>query len=160
MNKHMLLDAIQVKLQATLHASIEAAQRAYNTATDDENVAENQYDTLALEASYLAHGQAQRVEECKAEIAAYQRLQAMLPSTFETVRLGHIVTLMDEDDHLRYVFLAPMSGGLVVAVEGKSVTTVTPTSPFGDALIGREIGEEVDVHIGDKITWYEVMHIA
>lgn len=62
MNKQMLLDDIQEKLKLTLQAATEAAMRAYNTATDDENVAENQYDTLALEASYLAHGQAQRVE--------------------------------------------------------------------------------------------------
>ena len=159
MNKQMLLEQIQVRLQQTLEAATEAALRAYNTATDDENVAENQYDTLALEASYLAHGQAQRVEECKADITAYQVLQANLPKACDTVLLGHIVTLADEDDNMRFVFLGPSSGGLVVTFDQYSVTIVTPTSPFGDALIGREIGEEVDVHIGDKVTWYEVMAI-
>ncbi|EAS65501.1 GreA/GreB family elongation factor [Photobacterium angustum] len=159
MNKQKLLNQVQIRLQQTLEAATEAALRAYNTATDDENVAENQYDTLALEASYLAHGQAQRVEECKADVIAYQALQANLPKVFDTVLLGHIVTLADEDDNKRFVFLGPSSGGLVVTFDQFSVTIVTPTSPFGDALIGREIGEEVDVHIGDNVTWYEVMAI-
>ncbi|PHZ60233.1 GreA/GreB family elongation factor [Photobacterium leiognathi] len=159
MNKQMLLDDIQEKLTLTLQAATEAAMRAYNTATDDENVAENQYDTLALEASYLAHGQAQRVEECKADLVAYQKLQASLPQSFDSVLLGHIVTLVDEEDNTRLVFLGPTAGGVVLTLEGKSVTIVTPTSPFGDALIGREIGEEVDVHIGNSITWYEVLAI-
>ncbi|MCG3863489.1 MULTISPECIES: GreA/GreB family elongation factor [unclassified Photobacterium] len=159
MNKQTLLDAIQVRLQQTLQAATEAALRAYNTATDDENVAENQYDTLALEASYLAHGQAQRVEECKADVTAYQILQANLPQSFETVLLGHIVTLADENDNMRFVFLGPSAGGLVLTVDNNTVTIVTPTSPFGDALIGREIGEEIDVHIGNKVIWYEVMAI-
>ncbi|PSV21378.1 transcription elongation factor [Photobacterium leiognathi subsp. mandapamensis] len=159
MNKQMLLDGIQEKLTQTLQAATEAAMRAYNTATDDENVAENQYDTLALEASYLAHGQAQRVEECKADLVAYQKLQASLPQNFDSVLLGHIVTLVDEEDNMRWVFLGPTAGGVVLTLEGKSVTIVTPTSPFGDALIGREIGEEVDVHIGNSVTWYEVLAI-
>ncbi|WP_318519540.1 GreA/GreB family elongation factor [Photobacterium leiognathi] len=159
MNKQMLLDDIQEKLKLTLQAATEAAMRAYNTATDDENVAENQYDTLALEASYLAHGQAQRVEECKADLVAYQKLQASLPQSFDSVLLGHIVTLVDEEDNTRLVFLGPTAGGVVLTLEGKPVTIVTPTSPFGDALIGREIGEEVDVHIGNSVTWYEVLSI-
>ncbi|WP_305844875.1 hypothetical protein [Photobacterium leiognathi] len=78
MNKQMLLDDIQEKLTLTLQAATEAAMRAYNTATDDENVAENQYDTLALEASYLAHGQAQRVEECKADLSGVSEITSQL----------------------------------------------------------------------------------
>ena len=70
MNKALLLEKIITVLEITYQNAVEAAMRAYNTATNDENVAENKYDTLALEASYLAHGQALRVAECEADIAA------------------------------------------------------------------------------------------
>ncbi len=46
MNKQVLLERIQAQLEQTLQIATEAAMRAYNTATDDENVAENKYDTL------------------------------------------------------------------------------------------------------------------
>jgi transcription elongation GreA/GreB family factor len=160
MNKYMLLEKIQVRLDHTLQAATDAALRAYNTATDNENVAENQYDTLALEASYLAHGQAQRVKECKDDLLAYQSLIQSLPVSNKTVLLGHLVTLVDEGDNMSEVFLGPASGGLTFIAEKKTVTIVTPTSPFGDALIGREIGEEIDVHIGNKVVWYEIVEIV
>jgi len=39
-----------------------AVQAAHETATHEENIAENKHDTLGFEASYLATGQARRAE--------------------------------------------------------------------------------------------------
>ncbi|CEO41369.1 transcription elongation factor [Photobacterium kishitanii] len=159
MNKQVLLERIQAQLEQTLQIATEAAMRAYNTATDDENVAENKYDTFALEASYLAHGQAQRVAECKADISAYQHLLAAMPIQQDTVVVGHLVSLEDHNGNLKLVFLGPAAGGLKFTVDGLDVIIVTPTSPFGEALLGREIDEEVDVHIGDNVVWFDVVSI-
>ena len=60
MNKHAVLQLILEKLSVDLDIAQRAAQTAYETATDEENIAENKYDTLGLEASYLAAGQANR----------------------------------------------------------------------------------------------------
>ncbi len=51
------------------------------------------------------------------------------------------------------------AGGLKFTVDGLDVIIVTPTSPFGEALLGREIDEEVDVHIGDNVVWFDVVSI-
>ncbi|MDY7065315.1 hypothetical protein PsexTeo8_17450 [Pseudomonas extremaustralis] len=56
MNKHAVLQLILEKLAADLDIAQRAAQTAYETATHEENIAENKYDTLGLEASYLAAG--------------------------------------------------------------------------------------------------------
>ena len=160
MNKNVLLERIQVQLEQTLQIATEAAMRAYNTATDDENVAENKYDTFALEASYLAHGQALRVTECKADISAYQQLLATMPTQQDTVVVGHLVCLEDHDGNVKRVFLGPAAGGLKFIIDGQDVIIVTPTSPFGEALLGREIDEEVDIHIGGNVIWFDVISIA
>ncbi|OBU17218.1 transcription elongation factor [Photobacterium aquimaris] len=159
MNKQVLLERIEAQLEQTLQIATEAAMRAYNTATDDENVAENKYDTFALEASYLAHGQAQRVAECKADISAYQHLFATMPTQQTTIVVGHLVSLEDQQGHAKKVFLGPAAGGLKFLINNEEVITVTPGSPFGEALLGREIDEEVDIHIGGNVLWFDVIDI-
>ena len=160
MNKDVLLEHIQQQLELTLDIATEAAMRAYNTATDDENVAENKYDTFALEASYLAHGQAQRVVECKADISAYQQLLAKMPTQQHSVVVGHLVSLEDHQGAPKLVFLGPAAGGLKFIIDGETVITVTPSSPFGEALLGREVDEEVDIHIGSNIVLFDVINIV
>ena len=134
--------------------------RAYNTATNDENVAENKYDTLALEASYLAHGQALRVAECEADIAAFKKLSIMDNAAKSTVTLGCLIELIDDDNKHKYVFLGPSAGGLKLTFEQKEVIIVTPSSPLGGALIGRELDDEINVHIGNQVMNYEIAMIC
>ncbi len=65
MNKADLVQIIIQQLEDKLHVAHASTQRAIDAATDEETVPEHKYDTLALEASYLAHGQAMRVQEVK-----------------------------------------------------------------------------------------------
>ncbi|RZA05588.1 MAG: transcription elongation factor GreAB, partial [Proteobacteria bacterium] len=74
MNKHAVLQLVLEKLSADLDIAQRAAQTAYETATHEENIAENKYDTLGLEASYLAAGQARRVEEIKLSLTLCQNV--------------------------------------------------------------------------------------
>ena len=57
MNKTQLHQQLMTHLQQLLNNAKAAAKRAHETATSEENIAENKYDTLALEAAYLAQGQ-------------------------------------------------------------------------------------------------------
>ena len=74
MNKYAVHTLILEKLGVDLDIAQRAAQTAYETATHEENIAENKYDTLGLEASYLATGQARRVEEIKQALTLCQNL--------------------------------------------------------------------------------------
>ena len=74
MNKHAVHQLVLEKLSVDLDIAQRAAQTAYETATHEENIAENKYDTLGLEASYLAAGQAKRVEEIKQALALCQSM--------------------------------------------------------------------------------------
>ncbi|PSW20816.1 transcription elongation factor [Photobacterium sanctipauli] len=156
MNKDQLIDLILAELNTVYQSALDATERAQDTATDDQNVAENQYDTLALEAAYLAHGQAQRAAECRADITAYQKLKVSMPADLAQVKLGCVIHLIDIDDNDKYVFFGPAAGGLKVVHDGKEIVVVTPNSPFGEALIGREQGDEVDVHIANNVVYYDV----
>jgi len=160
MNKALLLEQIITELQSTHQSALAAAMRAYNTATNDENIAENKYDTLALEASYLAHGQAQRVAECAADVEAFKRLQVTDNKEKLTVTLGSLVVLVDDHDNRKYIFLGPSAGGLKVTFAQKEIIVVTVSSPLGEALINRELDGQINVHIGDQVLNYEIAMIC
>jgi hypothetical protein len=59
MNKQTVHQLILDKLRRSRHRGTRRADR-YETATHEENIAENKYDTLGLEASYLAAGETGR----------------------------------------------------------------------------------------------------
>jgi hypothetical protein len=56
--KRRLIDHLIIELEANYETALTVAKRAHSTATDQANIAENKYDTLGLEAAYLAEGQA------------------------------------------------------------------------------------------------------
>ncbi|HBM66331.1 MAG TPA: transcription elongation factor GreAB, partial [Pseudomonas sp.] len=74
MDKPHLLALIVATLEHDLDVLTRAAQTAYEAATAEENIAENKYDTLGLEASYLATGQARRSAEIRQALVIYQQL--------------------------------------------------------------------------------------
>ena len=154
--KPQIIDLILDDLQHAYQGAMHAADQAHSAATDDQSVAETQYDTLAIEAAYLAHGQSQRVAECLADINAYEKLKAALPSSLQEVVLGCLVHILDEDDNEKWVFFGPTAGGTKIQLAQNEVVVVTPTSPLGEALLGLTVGEEAEVHLGGKVVFYEV----
>eukprot|EP01034_Spumella_vulgaris_P013642 gene13642-17415_t len=62
MDKFLLHQQVLERLAEDLLQAEQAAQAAHETATHEENIAENKYDTLGLEAAYLAVGQVRRAE--------------------------------------------------------------------------------------------------
>ncbi|WEM45062.1 transcription elongation factor (plasmid) [Photobacterium sp. DA100] len=154
--KPQIIDLILDDLQQAYQGAMHAADQAHSAATDDQSVAETQYDTLAIEAAYLAHGQSQRVAECLSDLNAYKQLKAALPPSLHEVVLGCLVHIIDEDDNGKWVFFGPTAGGIKVSLEQYEVVVVTPTSPLGEALLGLGVGEEAEVHLGGKVVFYEV----
>ena len=63
MDKKKLIETLKKHLENELVLLKKAALATYEDATHEENKPENKYDTRALEASYLAGAQAQRVKD-------------------------------------------------------------------------------------------------
>ena len=159
MNKADLVQIIIQQLEDKLHVAHASTQRAIDAATDEETVPEHKYDTLALEASYLAHGQAMRVQESEEELRQYRTL-VLRDFVDARIAVGAYVELVDENDVEKAFFIGPCSGGLTVEWQGKEVFVLTPKSPLGRALVGKEEGEDIDMKIGDKTTRYEVVTVC
>lgn len=158
MDKQKLLAQLHLALEQNHQVAINAAQRAHETATADENIAENQYDTLALEAAYLAQGQSRRVEQCAADIQAFRSLNSK--GSVDRVSIGSLVQLIDQDDVQKYLFFAPAAGGVKVVVDNIEVVVVTQASPLGEQAYGQQVGDELLLNIAGRNYEYEIVTIS
>lgn len=159
MNKHDLIEKILLKLEKRYQIAVDATQAAMADATDEETKPEHKYDTLALEAAYLAHGQAVRVQECEADLQQYKKLPLKQYSQDESVALGALVGLLDEEDKQRWFFLGPCAGGVQVSHEDKEVTLITVKAPLGRAILNKQLGDDIELNIAGKTVCYEVAEI-
>ena len=159
MNKHAVHQLVLDKLAVDLDIAQRAAQTAYETATHEENIAENKYDTLGLEASYLAAGQARRVEDIRQALTLCQNMQLRAYDDQRGIEVGALLGLADENDRQQWLFLAPDSAGLKVDVVGQPVTVITPRSPLGKSLLGKFEGDEVEILVGGARQQFAVTEV-
>jgi hypothetical protein len=137
---------IVARLQSELDMLTRAAMATHAEATDEENKAEDKYDTRGLEASYLAHGQSKAAEETALALSQFQALTLRDFAAHEPISLGALVSL---DDGSRY-FVGPRAGGTEIEADGVTVLVITPQSPLGHELVGKRQGEQVTLTLGGK----------
>ena len=150
MTKKQLLQAIITALSADLTVLSTAARAAHEAATHEECIPDNEYDTTALEASYIAQGQANRAQEIRAALESYRTLTLNAFDDDTPIRLTALVTLEDGEGNMRRFFLGPQGGGLKIADGNTEIVVITPGSPLGRGLLGRRTGDEVQA--GDAAT--------
>lgn len=119
----------------------EAAARA---ATHEESRPENEHDTRAVEASYLAAGQAMRYEDLRKNASILKQFPWREFSPSEPIAIGALVELSLGKDTLTYL-LAPVCGGYKVEISGKPIHIITAESKLGQALLDKYVGDEVEI---------------
>jgi len=133
------------ELLEQLEAQLVTARAAHAAATEgaisDEARPENDKDTRGLEQSYLARGHAQRVADLETAVST---IGALPTATMTKVGIGALVQV-EEDDKTREIYVAGYGGGLTLASD---VTVVTPTSPMGRALLGKQVDDECELAAG------------
>lgn len=142
--KKMMLDQLYLALIAYAEHRVavakEAANQARSAATDRESVAETKWDTFGLENSYLAHGQSVRVAECEADLAYFKKFAF---SDSDEITLGSVFKVERQDGWSKTVILSQCCGGGEFECQGSSILLVTPQTPLGKSLLGREEGDEI-----------------
>jgi transcription elongation GreA/GreB family factor len=149
-----LINALTSAAQATTHA----AEDVRRSAIHEEARPENDKDTRALEQTYLARGQAMRAE---AMVEQVQLLRSMLSEnlTGTVISSGSLIELEDGSGAKRCLFLAPHGGGQHLNLSGTSVVVVTPSSPLGRALLGKQEGDDVELRGRDGRREYTVVAV-
>lgn len=149
MTKRALLQQIIARLESEVARFTATAQATHELATDEENRAEDKYDTRGLEASYLAIGQARQAEETAQALQAYTALALRDFAAADPIGLGALVTLATGRQTQRY-FLGPRAGGMEVEHPNGTVLVITPQSPLGRQLLGHQQGDTFPLELGGR----------
>ncbi len=152
--------ALVQQLASRIQQSAAIAQRAVVDATEgareSATPAEKREDgRVALEFQSLAKGQAQRVERANAALAALETFQPKPLASRARISVGAVVEVEDGVAG-RTFFLAPVGAGVeLTGPDGDGfLSVVTPSSPIGRAVLGRCVGDTVQVDIpGDVKEW-------
>ena len=143
MIKEKIIQEIIRKLSADLSVFSDASKAAHEAATHSECLPDNKYDTTALEASYIAQGQANRAQEIRIALESYRMLTLHSFDGDTPIRLTALVELEGEDGQVRRFFLGPQGGGMKIADGDGEIIVITPGSPLGRNLLGLRSGDEV-----------------
>ena len=144
-NKSRIRRLIVEQLAADLEVFSVAAKTAHEASIHEENIPDNKYDTLSLEASYVAQGQANRAQELKRALHAYQSLTLQQFQPDALIRLSALVSLEADDGESRTLFIGPKEGGLRVTTDDLEVVVITAGSPLGNDLLGKCLGDLVKI---------------
>lgn len=156
MDKRFLVEQLAERLRASAELARRAGQAAADEARNGATPSEKREDArVAIEYSSLARGQAARADRALAELAA---LESFHPQSFAAdarIELGAVVEVEDEAQG-RTFFLAPVGAGVELTGPGGDgfLSVVTPHSPVGTAVLGRTVGDTVEVTVqGEEREW-------
>jgi hypothetical protein len=158
-DKARVLSALRHLIEQDLSVAAEAQRRTQSGATHEESKAENDKDTRAIESSYLARGQAQRVVELTHDLNTASALELRAFGAGTPIAVTACVGL-DDGERTSFFFLAPIGGGTTLDVDGTPVRVLTPASPLGRALLGQTLDSDVEVRTPQGLRTYSVVSIC
>lgn len=158
MDKAALFEALRAQLAAELDIVKAAADAAREGATHEEAKPENEYDTRALEQSYLAGAQTARADALAAALASLELFRPPHLTDDDPIRVGAAVVVDDGDKPKRYL-LCDVGGGTKIDVDGDRWWVLTPSAPLGRALVGRRVGDVVERRVRGEETSLEIIEV-
>ena len=141
-SKRIIVDRIIEQLTKQLSTLAGASRAMHADASDEQNKAEDKYDTRGLETAYLASSQARMATETEEALAIYQNLQLRKFTESAPIDVTALVELEANGAHTLY-FLGPKAGGMEINHRGSEILVITTESPLGQQLVGKKTGDRV-----------------
>jgi transcription elongation GreA/GreB family factor len=153
LRKHIL-----AKLDATRATLVDAQKSTQAAATHEESRSESDKDMRSTELSYIARGQAMRVEAIDMERARVAAMPLLRFDAGAPVGVSALVRIESARGERR-VFIAPGGGGQRIVIGDESIDIVTPSSPLGASLIGAHAGDDLTVEGGGRGEELEIVDL-
>jgi transcription elongation GreA/GreB family factor len=159
-DKNALLETVRARLAGQLERLTSSQKSAQDGATHPDARQEHAKDMRSTESSYLARGLAERVETLRDGLRQLELVRARGFAGDDAAGAGALVRLLDDHDRSSVYFLAPAGAGEEVAVSGMTILVITPRSPLGSQIAGRQCGDRVVVDLPSGTLRAEIDAIA
>lgn len=156
MDKASLLAQVVARVQQALdiaHKTASGSREAAQTIADEK---EKKADARAgLEFGALATGHEKRARQLHAELEALGQVRLRPFGRRDPVDLGAVVEVEDGQEGRTFFVLPVAAGSEITGPGGDGVlTVVSAASPMGRAVLGRRVGESVEVMVqGEPREW-------
>jgi transcription elongation GreA/GreB family factor len=157
LSKSALQKELVALMARELDTSVQSQRTAQAASIHEEAKAEDDKDTRALELSYLARGQANRVTELHEALGAIEALKLGALREGDAITVGALVLVEDEEGDAQTLFLLPHGAGNKLAKGTVQIATLR--SPLGEALLGRHIGDSVEVPRGTTVRELSILAV-
>lgn len=146
-----MLNKINLKEQliTTIRADIEKHQKSFESvkqaSIDAPGRMQSRYDTMGIESAWMADGLAKNLIEKEKNLIHLETCH--FTDTAKCIGVGSIVGISSSDSPIpEYFFLLPVFSGYELQEKDLTITTLTPETPLGKVLIGRQAGEKIVVN--------------
>lgn len=158
LNKTELINAFITQLESDIHEVESSLKENREEATHEESKPENEYDTRALEQSYLVKALSKRLIDARDALGAFKSVEpkSFLPD--ESISATAVIQVEIENKKTWFLYM-PSGGGHSVHFNGIKIQVITPTSPLGESLLGQHVGDIVSIENGAEIKDVEILQI-
>lgn len=157
--KNEVVKEFLLLLKNNLETLVKSASSALDAATSTESKAENKYDTRGLEASYLAGAQSKRAAELVENIHRIENVQLdNIPSQY--INHFNLVALTRNAIENTYFLILPFQGGMKIQIDSIEIVTITLSSPLGQLLNRKTVGDFFEFKQGGEMVEFEVIQIV
>ena len=164
MDKQLLIEQLSDKLRESAHVARKAGQGAAEEARDGATAAEKRENArVAQEFAGLARGQAARAGRAMADLSTLATFRPGAVPKGAAIAIGAIVEVEDEGEGIgRTFFLAPVGAGVELTGPGGDgfLSVVTPHSPIGRAVLGRRVGDTIEVIVEGEPREWTITHAS
>ena len=143
-DKKELLSCLILLIKDDIEKQRRSYESARNASIDAPGRMQSRYDTIGVESAWVADGLAKALNE--KEMFINRLANFRLDEVGDKVSLGSIIGISTEGTSLlEYYFMLPVAGGYKLQVGDKTIITLTPITPLGKTLIGKQVGDEIDI---------------
>ena len=155
--------ALLLQLDQEIEAAVAAAKTAQETASHEDNKPENQYDTLSLEAAYLAHGQSERIHELQQTRIHINQWPVPDFTEDDLIANGALIQLEHSQQGEKWIWITPI-GGRQLELDRNTILVLSIQAPLAHQLMQLGVGDELSLSMGntthtDDDAW-EIIAIA
>ena len=162
MDKAFLVNQLVERLRESAAIARKAGQAAEDEARNGATPAEKRENArVAMEFAGLARGQKERAGRAAAELSTLETFRPPRLPAGAPIAIGAIVEVEDGAQG-RTFFLAPVGAGVELTGPGGDgfLSVVTPASPIGRAVLGRRVGDAVEVTVKDEACEWTITYVG
>ncbi len=152
-----IFQSLQNDLKLQIQENLKARDEAQIEANSHGGAKVSRYDTFKEEAQYLVDGYKKKILDLESDLLEIQSflikyIDILKDLEKKEIRLGSLVTTESDRGIKNFYLYSPSAGGKKITFNGLIIFVITPISPMGKILLGKKIGDEINIGLKQKIT--------